>query len=152
MARSKRGEASGSTPAAAESRRRKTYTEQFKVDAVARAQAAQSIAQVSRDLGVSRNTLTGWVRDAEAAAASASAAASGLLEAVRSGDRRAYLEAVRDQLAEAIDGGLAARDLPPNVRLLNETMRELEEMQTREREEAADAANAPDEDWDEDDI
>lgn len=149
MARSKRGEASTSAPAAAESRGRRAYSDAFKADAVARVQAAQSVAQVSRDLGVSRNTLTGWVRDAEAAAVPT---ASGLLEAVRSGDRRAYLEAVRDQLAEAIDGGLAARDLPPNVRLLNETMRELEEMQTREREEAADAANAPDEDWDEDDI
>jgi transposase-like protein len=104
---------------------------------------------VARDLGVARNTLTGWVREADAAAVPE---AIGLLEAVQSGDRKAYLEAVRDQLAKTIDGGLAARDLPPNVRLLNETMRELEEMQTREREEAADAANAPDEDWDEDDI
>ena len=149
MARRKSAGDSSSPDRAAESRGRRVYSDAFKADAVARVQAAQSIAQVSRDLGVSRNTLTGWVRDAEASAAPAS---DGLLAAVRSGNRKAYLEAMRDQLAQTIENGLAPRDLPPNARLLNETMRELEELQTREREEAADAANAPDEAWDEDDI
>ncbi len=149
MARRKAALAGAPVAGVAESRGRRSYSDAFKADAVARVQAAQSVAQVSRDLGVSRNTLSAWVRDAAAGVAPAPV---GLLEAVRSGDRKAYLEAVRDQLAETIEGGLAARDLPPNVRLLNETMRELEEMQTREREEAADAASAPDEEWDEDDI
>lgn len=75
-----------------------------------------------------------------------------LLEAVQSGDRKRYLTVLRNELAEKIAGGMTPRDLPPNVRLLNETMRELEDIVAREREESADAASAPDEDWNEDDI
>jgi len=75
-----------------------------------------------------------------------------LIEAAKSGNRRAYLEALRDELAEKIAGGMAARDLPPNVRLLNDTMQQLEELTIREKEDAADAASAPDEDLDPDDL
>ena len=59
---------------------------------------------------------------------------------------------VPPELAEKIAGGMTPRDMPPNIRLLNETMRELEDIAAREREESADAASAPDEDWDEDSI
>lgn len=148
MSRSKGAQPERAGAPAARKRGRRSYSDAFKADAVARAMDAQSVAQVARDLGVARNTLSSWVRDAD----ESSSAPEGLVEAVRSGDRKSYLEAVRDQLAVTIAGGLAPRDLPPNVRLLNETMRELEEMQTREAEEAADAANAPDEEWDEDEI
>ena len=75
-----------------------------------------------------------------------------LIEAVQSGDRRAYLVAMRDELAKKIADGMAPRDLPPNVRLLNETMAQLAELAAREAEEAADAASAPDEELDYDDI
>ena len=129
----------------ARSRGRAVYSEAFKRDAVEKARAAKSVSQVARALGVSRPTLSKWMSEAEPPPLS-------LLEAVQSGDRKAYLIAMRDELAAKIAGGMAPRDLPPNVRLLNETMRELEEITTRESEEAADAASAPDEEWDEDAI
>jgi transposase-like protein len=129
----------------AESRERRTYSDAFKADAVAKARAAQSVAQVAKALGVARNTLASWMREAPAAPLS-------LLEAVRSGDRKLYLLALRDDLAASIAAGMSARDKPPNIRLLNDTIRELEEIETREAEESADAASAPDEAWDEDDI
>ncbi len=127
------------------SRGGRAYSEAFKRDAVEKARAAKSVSQVSRALGVSRPTLSKWMRDAAPPPLS-------LLEAVQSGDRKAYLVAMRDELATKIAAGMAPRDLPPNVRLLNETMRELEEIETRESEESADAANAPDEEWNDDDI
>lgn len=87
----------------------------------------------------------GWMTDAKPAPL-------GLLAAAASGDRKAYLIALRDQVAGTIEKGMAARDLPPNARLLNDTMRELEEIAAREADEAkeaADAADAADEAWDE---
>ncbi|WP_336502148.1 hypothetical protein [Microbacterium paraoxydans] len=54
--------------------------------------------------------------------------------------------------AQKIAEGRAPRDLPPNVRLLDATMRELDEIEARESEEAADGASAPDEDLDPDDL
>lgn len=132
-------------PPRAGSRGKRVYSEAFKRDAVDKARAAKSISQVAKALGVSRPTLTAWMQAAEPPPLT-------LIEAVKSGDRKAYLVAMRDQLAAKIAEGMAPRDLPPNVRLLNETMRELEEIETRESEETADAANAPDEDWDDDAI
>lgn len=132
-------------PASAESRGRRVYSDAFKRDAVEKARAAKSISQVATLLGVSRPTLTKWMSEAAPPPLT-------LIEAVKSGNRKAYLEAMRDELAEKIAGGMAARDLPPNVRLLNETMRELDELAAREAEEAADAASAPDEDLDPDDL
>lgn len=132
-------------PKSAKSRERRVYSDAFKADAVAKARDAQSVAQVAKALGVARNTLAGWVRDAPAAPMT-------LLEAVQSGDRKLYLTALRDELAKSIAEGMSARDRPPNVRLLNETMRELEDIKAREAEETADAASAPDEAWDEDAI
>jgi transposase-like protein len=132
-------------PQPAESRGRSSYSDAFRRDAVEKARAANSVSQVAKALGVSRPTLSKWMADAAPPPLS-------LIEAVQSGDRKAYLIAMRDQLAEKIAEGMAPRDLPPNVRLLNETMRELEEIETREAEESADAASAPDEDWDDEDI
>lgn len=75
-----------------------------------------------------------------------------LFDAAKSGNRKAYLEALRDELAEKISEGMSARDLPPNVRLLDDTMQQIEELVAREAEESADAASAPDEDLDPDDL
>ncbi|MFC7430993.1 MULTISPECIES: transposase [unclassified Agrococcus] len=122
-------------------RGRKTYSDEFKADAVERVRGGQSLHSVAQMLGVSRTSLRTWVDAAPAPRAKLAAAAA-------SGDRKAYLVALRDQIAETIEAGIAARDLPPNARLLNETMRELEEIEAREAEEAADAADAEDEDWD----
>ena len=132
-------------PKPAKTRAPRTYSDAFKRDAVEKARAAKSISQVARALGVSRPTLTAWMKDAAPPPMT-------LIEAVQSGDRKAYLVAMRDELAAKISDGMAARDLPPNVRLLNETMRELEEITAREAEEAADAESAPDEDLDPDDL
>lgn len=132
-------------PTSARSRRSQGYTDAFRRDAVEKARAAKSVSQVAKALGVSRPTLTRWMQDAEPPPLT-------LLEAVKSGDRRKYLMALRDELAEKIAGGMTPRDLPPNIRILNETMRELEDIAAREREESADAASAPDEDWDDDEI
>lgn len=126
------------------SRVRQSYSDAFKADAVAKARSARSVAQVARTLGVARNTLRSWM---EAAAPPPMS----LIDAARSGNRKAYLQALRDELAEKIAAGMAARDMPPNVRLLNETMRELEEIALREVEDA-DAADAPDEALDPEDL
>ncbi len=130
---------------APKSRGRKTYTDAFKADAVAKARGAQSVAQVASELGVARNTLIAWMRDTEAAPIS-------LLDAVRSGNRKTYLIAWRDALAEKIAGGVAARDMAPLGKQLSDAMRELEEIETRAAEEAADAVAVPDEDLDPDDL
>lgn len=132
-------------PSSAESRGRRIYSEAFKRDAVEKARAAKSISQVASALGVSRPTLRAWMNAAAPPPMS-------LIDAARSGNRKAYLEALRDELAEKVAAGMAARDLPPNVRLLNDTMQQLEEIAAREAEEAADAASAPDEDLDPDDL
>lgn len=132
-------------PKSAGSRGKTAYTEAFKRDAVEKARAAKSISQVATALGVSRPTLRKWM---DAAAPPPMT----LVEAARSGNRKAFLQALRDELAEKIAEGMAPRDLPPNVRLLDATMRELDEIEARESEEAADAASAPDEDLDPDDL
>lgn len=128
-------------PKPAGNRGKTAYTEAFKRDAVEKARAAKSISQVATALGVSRPTLRKWMDAAEPAPMS-------LVDAVRSGDRKAYLIAWRDELAAKIAGGVAARDMAPLGKQLNDTMRELEDIATRESEEAADAASAPDEDLD----
>lgn len=127
------------------SRGKQSYSDAFKRDAVDKARAAQSVAQVARELGIARNTLSGWMKDAAPPPMT-------LVEAVKSGDRKAYLAAMRDELAAKISDGMSPRDLPPNTRLLNEIMRELEEIKARESEDAADAVNAPDEELDPDDL
>lgn len=132
-------------PKSAGTRGRPAYSDAFKRDAVEKARDAKSISQVATALGVSRPTLTKWMREAEPPPMS-------LVDAVRSGDRRAYLIAWRDELAAKIASGVAARDMAPLGKQLNETMRELEDLAAREREEAADAASAPDEDLDPDDL
>lgn len=130
--------------ASARSQGMQTYSDAFKADAVAKARSAQSVAQVARALGIARNTLMSWMR-------SAAPPPMSLIEAAKSGNRKAYLEALRDELAEKIAAGMAPRDLPPNVRLLNETMQQLEDLAAREREDA-DAESVPDEELDPDDL
>lgn len=120
------------------------YSDAFKADAVAKARAS-SIAQVSRELGVTRNALSAWMNAAEPPSLP-------LVDAVRSGNQRQYLMAVRDELAAKIADGMAPRDLPPNIRLLNETIRSLAELDARDREESEDAESAPDEDLDPEDL
>lgn len=133
------------SPKPAESRGRQTYSEAFKRDAVEKARAAKSIAQVAKMLGVSRPTLTKWMQAADPPPMT-------LIDAVRSGDRKAYLIAWRDELAAKIAGGVAARDMAPLGKQLNDTMRELDDIAARESEEAGDAASAPDEALDPDDL
>ena len=145
MARQRTPETPEPTPRSPKSRGTATYSDAFKAEAVAAARAAQSIAQVAQQLGIARNTLSAWMRDAPPPPMS-------LVDAAKSGNRKAYLEALRDELAEKIAEGMSARDLPPNVRLLNETMQQIEELTAREAEESADAASAPDEDLDPDDL
>ncbi len=96
-------------------------------------------------LGVSRPTLTKWMQAADPPPMT-------LIDAVRSGDRKAYLIAWRDELAAKIAGGVAARDMAPLGKQLNDTMRELDDIAARESEEAGDAASAPDEALDPDDL
>ena len=127
------------------SRGKRVYSDAFKRDAVEKVRAANSISRVAIALGVSRPTLTKWMHDAAPPPMT-------LVEAVRSGDRRAYLVALRDDLAASIAAGMSARDKPPNIRLLNETIRELEELDARRREEDTDAASVPDDDLDPDDL
>ena len=133
------------SPKPAGSRGRQTYSEAFKRDAVEKARAAKSIAQVAKMLGVSRPTLTKWMQAADPPPMT-------LIDAVRSGDRKAYLIAWRDELAAKIAGGVAARDMAPLGKQLNDTMRELDDIAARESEEAGDAASAPDEALDPDDL
>jgi transposase-like protein len=125
---------------------RSGYSDAFKADAVAKARAAQSVAQAARGLGIARNTLISWMRDADAVAVPS------LVAAVRSGNRRAYLETMRDELAKAIDAGMTPRDRLPSMRMLDGYMRELDEMDALDREEALDAADVPDEVLDLDDL
>ncbi|MEQ6899000.1 transposase [Microbacterium sp. KR10-403] len=132
-------------PKAAKSRGRRVYSEAFKRDAVEKARAAKSISQVARALGVSRPTLSAWMKDAAPPPMT-------LIEAVQSGSRKSYLIAWRDELARKITSGVAARELAPLGKQLNDTIRELEELVARETEEAADAVSAPDEDLDPDDL
>lgn len=132
-------------PKSASSRGRRVYDEAFKRDAVEKARAAKSISQVATALGVSRPTLRKWMKDAAPPPMT-------LIEAVRSGSQKQYLIAWRDELARKISDGVAARDLASLGKQLNETIRELEELVARESEEAADAASAPDEDLDPDDL
>lgn len=127
------------------SRGRRTYSEAFKQDAVEKIRAGASISQVARSLGVSRPTLSSWLKDSTPPTMS-------LIEAVQSGSQKAYLIAWRDELAKKISDGVAARDMASLGKQLNETIRELEELVARESEEAADAASAPDEDLDADDL
>lgn len=129
----------------AKPRARRVYSEAFKRDAVEKARAAKSVSQVARALDVSRPTLTKWMNEAEPPPMS-------LIDAVQSGSQKAYLIAWRDELAKKITAGVAAREMASLGKQLNETIRELEELVARESEEKADAASAPDEDLDPDDL
>ena len=49
-----------------------------------------------------------------------------ILDAVRSGDRRTALEALRDKLAETLDSKDSARDIASNSKRLMEVLAELD--------------------------
>lgn|GEM_PF-1763637 len=132
-------------PNSAESGGRRAYSEAFKRDAVEKVRGGMSISQVSRTLGVSRPTLRSWLTDSPPPAMT-------MVEAVRSGSRKAYLTRARDDLAAAIDAGMPARERIASLRMLDGYVQQIEEIELQEREESADAASAPDEAWDEDDI
>ena len=51
---------------------------------------------------------------------------SNLIEAAKSGDKRATLIALRDKLAETIEGCASGRDMAANTKRLMEVMAELE--------------------------
>ena len=52
----------------------------------------------------------------------------GLVEAAKSGDKRATLMALRDKIAETIDNCESGRDMAANSKRLMEVMAELEAM------------------------
>lgn len=57
--------------------------------------------------------------------------------------------AMRDRVAKAVsDPNCAARDLAALTRRLREITKDIEALEVRAREEAADAADAPDAEWD----
>lgn len=56
-----------------------------------------------------------------------------LVEAVKSGNRKKTLIALRDKLAEMIDGCESGRDLAANSKRLMEVMAELEEIKAAEK-------------------
>lgn len=104
------------------------YSESFKAGAVALVDAGQPIAQVARDLGVSRNTLRSWCDSRPAGEAASPSGAVLIVAAASSGSRLAVLIALRDELAAKIAAGVSARDLTLNARLLDETMQKIDSL------------------------
>jgi DNA-binding NarL/FixJ family response regulator len=73
--------------------------------------------------------------------------------AAKEGTELELLMAMRDRVATAVaDPNCPARDLAALTRRLREIAKDIEALQARAREEAADAADAPDEAWDEEAI
>ncbi|MFZ4894646.1 hypothetical protein ACL9RL_09365 [Plantibacter sp. Mn2098] len=69
--------------------------------------------------------------------------------AASEGTEMELLAAMRDRIAVAVaDPNCPARDLAALTRRLREIAKDIEALVARENEEAADAANAPDEAWD----
>lgn len=132
---------------------RKTYTAAFKATALAAVSAGSSLSSVARELGVARNTLKAWIREAaEAADQPTPGADSGIEEAAASGSRRAVLVALRAEFATKIASGLSPRDLPPNARMLLETVTALEALDAQETDDVDSPASTPDEELDPDDL
>ncbi|WJL97217.1 transposase [Microbacterium sp. ET2] len=118
-----------------ETRGKPHYSDVFKANAVSRVKGGQAIAQVARDLGVARNTLKAWIGDPNTMPAAPSSTSDAVLEAARTGSRKAVLIALRDEIAGKIAAGVTPRDLPVNARLLHEVMREIEAIEHGERQE-----------------
>lgn len=73
---------------------------------------------------------------------------SGVSEAASGGDRRALLVALRDTIAEEIDGGVPARDLASlSLRLIAITGEIAEIDAAEDGDDVGDAAGTPDEKW-----
>lgn len=69
--------------------------------------------------------------------------------AASDGSELELLMAMRDRVATAVaDPNCPPRDLAALTRRLREISKDIDAVQTRAREEAADAADAPDEEWD----
>lgn len=75
-----------------------------------------------------------------------------IVAAAQSGDPRALLVALRDNIASAIDEGVPARDLAALSRRLMEIDREISVIDAKEAEEGEDGAPIPDEPFDIEDI
>ena len=72
-----------------------------------------------------------------------------ITQAAAEGTTRDLLRATRDRIAVAVeDANTPARDLAALTKRLMETVREIEAIDAREREEAADAGEVADEAWD----
>ncbi|QRY40827.1 transposase [Microbacterium hominis] len=104
------------------------YSESFKAGALALVDAGHPIAQVARDLGVARNTLRSWSESRLTASETSTSRAALIVTAASSGSRLAVLIALRDELAAKIAGGVSARDLTLNARLLDETMQKIDSL------------------------
>lgn len=131
---------------------RQAYLPEFKIAAVYRVKTGEPVAAVARDIGVARNTLKAWVRSAaDDQPADQDRPPSGIVEAAANGSRRDVLVALRTEIAGRI-GDVAARDLPAHARLLNDIVKELEDIDEKARADAEDDSNLPDEPWDESQI
>lgn len=71
-------------------------------------------------------------------------------EAATSGDQKALLQALRERVAKAVeDPNCPARDLAALSRRLQELNRDIEAIEAREKQEAAESVDShPDEAWD----
>lgn len=78
------------------------------------------------------------------------AAKQDVAQAAESGDHKALLVAMRDRIAKAVrDPECPPRDLAALTRRLQDIAKEIEAIELREKQEAAEDATAPDEPWDE---
>ena len=104
------------------------YGEKTKVDAVIRVDMGESIADVARDVGAHKDTVSRWCRDprVRAIAAGRLENAQTLSEAAATNSRRDTLVALRDKLAVAIESCDSGRDIAALSKRLMEVMGELD--------------------------
>ena len=124
------------------------YSADFRRDALRRVTGGQPISQVSKDLGVARNTLKSWMREEhdDAVAPLTTVMATDLR-----GDRIQVLRGLRDTVAALIANGVSGRDMPANARLLMDITKELEALENVEKAEEEQAV-AQDEPFNPEDI
>lgn len=72
-----------------------------------------------------------------------------VFEAAKSGNRRDLLIATRDLIAESLDGDVLARDLASLTKRLVDIAKEIEDMDSEGGGQIGEAANTPDEEWEE---
>lgn len=117
---------------------RRSYTDKFKREAIARVSAGEPLAAVVRELGVARNTLKAWVRDGSPATVGPKGSevvseGSALLTTAATGSRRDVLVHLRSTTAAKIDAGLSAREYPVHVRLLDEIIQSIAAIDAQDR-------------------